>query len=329
MFLIIVSTYMLLVIRSSFIRIATLVALFYVCFGTLVVHAGFGITPPYVRNTSLTRNSIYEQQILLVRGDPNIPLNALITIDAPEIQDWIEIVEGPKILLPRGEQKVVMTVRVKVPSDAAYKEYEGKIRIRTAPTDDQVAEGIVSISLGAQVDVNLNVIDRVIEDFRVKRISVSDLNAGHKLGWLYFPGKIEFVMSLENTGNVDITPSDVQFRIYDRTGAVLLEETHQLGKMTKIAPYLTADVTATLPTRLPPGSYMARYSIKNGDEVKQEGELNLSIVPYGTLQAAGFGFSGLSVPHKISILLPVFAVLILILYTIYNRRERRRLKRTQ
>ena len=27
-----------------------------------VARAGFGITPPYVRNTSLTRNSTYEQQ---------------------------------------------------------------------------------------------------------------------------------------------------------------------------------------------------------------------------------------------------------------------------
>ena len=305
-------------------RVTAFVALFFVSFAPLFVDAGFGITPPYVRNTSLTRNSIYEQQILLVRGDPNVPLNAEITVDAPEIQDWIEIVEGKTILLPRGEQKIPMTVRVKVPSDAEYKEYAGKIRIRTMPTNDQAAEGVVSISLGAQVDIDLNVIDKVIKDFRVRRISVNDLNEGHKFGWLYFPGKIDFTMSIENTGNVDITPSDVQFKIYDRTGAVLLEETHQLGSMKTIAPFLTGDVEAHLPTRLPPGSYMVRYSIKNGDEVKQEGELNLSILPYGTLQAAGFGFIGLSLAHKISVLLPIFAFIILVLYTIYNRRERRK-----
>lgn len=310
--------------RTSALKIATFVVLFYIVFGTLVAQAGFGITPPYVRNTSLTRNSTYEQQILLVRGDPNTPLNAQITIDAPEIQDWIEIVEGETILMPQGEQKVAMTVRIKVPADAKYQEYEGKIRIRTQPTDDQVAEGVVSISLGAQVDINLNVIDRVIEDFRVRKISVSDLDEGHKLGWLYFPGKIKFAMSIENTGNVDIAPSDVVFRIYDRTGAVLLEETHKTGRLTKIAPYITQEIVANLPTKLPPGSYMARYSIKNGDEIKQEGELNLSILAYGTLQTAGYGFSGLSVPHKISILLPIFAVMILVLYVLYNRRERKR-----
>lgn len=323
-----VLTYMSLLFRTLVIRAATFVALFYVAFAPAFAHAGFGITPPYVRNTSLTRNSTYEQQILLVRGDPTTPLNAQIVVDAPEIQSWITIVEGTTILLPRGEQKVPMTVRVKVPSDAAYKEYVGKIRIKTVPTNDQVSEGVVSISLGAQVDINLNVIDRVIKDFRVRKISVSDLNEGHKIGWLYFPGKIDFAMSIENTGNVDINPSDVVFKIYDRAGAVLLEETHPIGDMNTIAPYLTSEVVAHLPTRLPPGSYMVRYAIMNGSDIKQDGELNLSILRYGTLQTAGFGFSGLSIPHKISILLPVFALLIFILYFIYNRREKSKRRRS-
>ncbi len=308
---------------TSLFQLAALVVIVYFALGTLVASASFGITPPYVRNTSLTRNSTYEQQILLVRGDPNTPLNAQIIVDAPEIQDWIEIVEGNSILLPRGEQKVPMTVRIKVPADAKYQEYEGKIRIRTQATDDQVAEGVVSISLGAQVDISLNVIDRVIEDFRVKKIDVFDLDAGHKLGWLFFPGKIQFKMSLENTGNVNIAPSDVQFRIYDRSGAVLLEEIHHTNRLKKIAPYLSEEITAFLPTRLPAGSYMARYTIFNNEEIKQEGELNLSILPHGTLQIAGYGFGGLSIPHKISILLPIFAVLIALLYFIYYRRKAR------
>lgn len=309
---------------TTLFQLSALVVILYFAFGTLVASASFGITPPYVRNTSLTRNSTYEQQILLVRGDPNTPLNAQIVVDAPEIQDWIEIVEGTTMLLPRGEQKVPMTVRIKVPADADYREYEGKIRIRTQPTNDQVAEGVVSISLGAQVDINLNVIDRVIEDFRVRKIDVSDLDAGHKFGWLFFPGKINFTMSLENTGNVNIAPSKVQFRIYDRTGAVLLEETKHTGKLKKIAPYATEDVVAHLPTRLPAGSYMARYAIYNNEEIKQEGELNLSILPYGTLQTAGYGFGGLSIPHKISVLLPLFAFIIIVLYAIYYRRKGRK-----
>lgn len=287
------------------------------------VFAGFGITPPYVSNTSLTRNSTYEQQILLVRSDAVSDQKAEITIDAPEIQEWIEIIEGDEIKLPRGMQKVPMTVRIMVPDDAEFKDYEGSIRIRTLPDSGDVPSGAVSISLGALVDIDLSVIDRVIKDFRVRKISAPDLNEGSKIAWLYFPGKIRFDVLLENTGNVAVAPSKVAFRIYDRSGKILLEETQSKGGIETVPPYGTETVTAEIPTKLEAGSYVARYTIYNGDEVKQEGDLSLNILPAGTLQLAGFGFTGLSVPHKISVLLPIFTVLIAGIYVWQARRKRR------
>lgn len=295
--------------------------------GAEVARAGFGITPPYVRNTSLTRNSTYEQQILMVRGTPETELVANISVDTPEFADWIEVVEGDEILLPKGEQKVPLTVRVTVPEDADFGEYEGRIRIRTQPSQDQLREGAVNISLGAQINVELNVIDRVIEDFRVRRISVSDLNEGTKTAWLYFPGKIRFGMLLENTGNVAIAPSKVTFDIYDSQGNTLLEETEHIGKITEIDPYATEEVFAEIPTRLPAGNYSARYEIYNGEEVKQSGEVNLAVVEAGTLQEAGFGFRGLSTPHKISVILPILTVLIILIYIGYYARLRARRKK--
>lgn len=273
------------------------------------VYAGFGITPPYVTNSSLTRSSEYEQVIYLVRSDPTTDLKATINIDVPGINEWFTIAEGTEFLLPRGEQKVPMTVKVKVPEDAEFKEYKGNIRIKTGSPDDRVAAGAVSISLGAQVDVNLNVIDKKIIDFKVRKIGISDLNEGHKVAWLYFPGKIRFEMLIENLGNVPVAPSDVVFRIYDKSGNVLLEETHQKGDMETVQPFATKSIFAELPTRLPSGSYLARFEIKNGDEVKMNGEVNVSILPYGTLQAAGFGFIGLSLAHKLSIIVPIVTIL--------------------
>jgi len=286
--------------------------------------AGFGVTPPFVRNTSLTRNSIYEQQILLVRADPTSPLQASVIIDAPEINDWIEIVEGTSFVLPKGEQKVPMTVRITVPEDADFKEYTGAIRVKTGSIDEGEGRGAVNISLGAQIDVDLNVIDKKIFDFRVRKIAVSDLNEGHAFGWLFFPGKIPFSMMIENTGNVDNAPSKVVMQLYDSTGSVLLEETQNIGRVKKIKPYATEEVVANVPTRLPAGSYLARYKVYNGDEVKQEGEVSVNVLPYGTLQTAGFGFSGLSLPHKVSVLLPIFGLMILALMLVQSRRQRRR-----
>ncbi|KKT79243.1 MAG: hypothetical protein UW75_C0020G0007 [Parcubacteria group bacterium GW2011_GWF2_44_8] len=131
-------------------------------------------------------------------------------------------------------------------------------------------------------------------------------------------------MLIENTGNVDNSPSKVEFRIFDFAGKVLLEETQNKNKVRKIAPYATEEVFAEIPTRLPAGNYIARFKVYNGEEIKHEGEVSLSVLPYGTLQQAGFGFSGLSIAHKISILLPIFALLILVLYVIYTRRLARR-----
>jgi len=272
-------------------------------------HAGFGITPPYVRNASLIRNATYEQTILLVRSDPSIPLKADISIDVPGINDWFTIKEGNSFLLPEGLDKVPMTVVVTVPDNAPYKTYTGNIRIKTSAPDGQVAGGAVSISLGAQVDVEITVIDKQIKDFRIRKIGLSDLNEGHKLGWLYFPGKINFELLVENIGNVKIAPSRVVFRIYDPSGQILLEETEHTNKITKVNPFEQATVFAELPTRLPRGTYLARYSVYNGDEIKQEGELSMNIMPYGTLQTAGYGFMGLSLAHKLSVLVPVFVLL--------------------
>jgi hypothetical protein len=309
---------------NKFCVFALLFPVVFLSVGIPFVEAGFGITPPYVKNTSLVRNSTYEQQILLVRGEPNAAQKAEITIDAPEIESWITIVEGNEISLPRGEQKVPMTVRVTVPKDAEFKTYEGAIRIRTVPDDGQVAEGAVSISLGALVDIELSVIDKEIKDFRVRKVAVGELNEGHKLAWLFFPGKIRFDMLVENIGNVDVAPSKVDLRIYERTGNLLVEETKNVGRVKKIKPYATETVTAEVPTRLPAGSYIARYRVYNGDEVKQEGDMSLSIKPYGTLQVAGFGFMGLSLAHKISVLLPIFSLLIAVLYIIHIQRNRKK-----
>ncbi|MAZ30315.1 hypothetical protein CL655_03465 [bacterium] len=289
--------------------------------GVNLSYAGFGITPPYVRNTSLTRNSVYEQQILMVRSDPSTPLNARITVDAPTIADWVEVLEGDLIAMPVGAKKVPVTVRVTVPDDAEFRRYSGKIRIKTAPPPGSETAGAVNISLGAQVDIDLTIIDREIFDFRVRKIELPDFNEGHKVGWLYFPAKINFGMRIENTGNVDVAPSDVVFKIYDSTGQTLLEETHHRNRIVRVQPFATEDVVAEIPTRLPAGSYLARYSIYNQDDIKQEGELTLNILPYGTLQTAGYGFAGLSLPHKVSIILPILTVLIIIGLLVYRRRS--------
>lgn len=290
--------------------ICTLCLLYFIKAGFAL--AGFGITPPYVKNEGLTRNSQYEQKIIIVRGDPDVDLKAVISIDVPDINEWFTVDKGKEFILPRGEQKVPMVIKVSVPDDADIKKYRGNIRIRTSSLDEGQAGG-VSIALGAQIDVDINVVDKEIYNFRVRRITLSDLNEGYKWGWFYFPGKIKFNISIENTGNVLIAPSRVLFNIYDNSGQELLETTENTNRLTKVKPFETGDIIAELPTRLSHGSYVVRYKIYNKEDVKQEGELNLSIMPKGTISGyEGYGLLGLTLKEKSIVVFPLLVVVAMI-----------------
>jgi hypothetical protein len=101
----------------------------------------------------------------------------------------------------------------------------------------------------------------------------------------------------------------VLFRVYDPSGQILLEETTHSNNIAKVKPFEQQTVFAELPTRLPKGAYLTRYQIWNAEELKQEGEVSMNILPYGTLQVAGYGFMGLSLSHKLSVLVPLFVIL--------------------
>jgi hypothetical protein len=119
------------------------------------------------------------------------------------------------------------------------------------------------------------------------------------------------------------------FHIYDQSGQILLEETKNTNSIKKTAPFEQATVFAELPTRLPRGAYLVRYQIKNGADIKQEGEISLNILPYGTLNSAGYGFFGLSLAHKLSVLLPLFVILGAIIAILVRRSLLTSIKKTR
>ena len=303
-------------LASLFIGFFAFIFLFFI--GVNSALAGFGITPPYLKNDNLTRNSSFEQKILLVRSDPLEDWQAKITINVPGAENWISLDKGTEFILPKNETQIPLVFKVRVPENAAFGDYKGKIRVVVSPLTE-VRPGVVSIVLGAQIDVNFKVSDRKIFDFRIARVGVSDLEEGRKFWWLYFPGKIRFSIFIENTGNVPAAPTAVEFNIFDRKGN-LAEKTKNTNKIRLIKPFESGEVIAELPTRLKPGSYSAKYFIYKKEEVSQEGEINLSILPKGTLAAyQGYGWSGLTLWEKITVLGPVSLILGALVY--FTRRQ--------
>ena len=311
-----------------------LTALVFLFVGAHEAYAGFGITPPYVRNDRLTQGSVYTQEITLVRGDPVEDLKAEVTFNVPGINEWFSVDKGTEFLLPAGEKQVPIRITVQVPDNATYQRYQGSVRIRTLSPDP--ASG-VSIALGAQLDVDLRVVDEV-RDFEVKRVKISETEEPRRVWWLEYPGKITFSMGIENTGNAPTAPSKVQLDIYDKRGNVVLETTYNSNTIDEVLPFETKEVYAYLPTRLPPGAYLVRYSIfRFEDDVKRAGELTLSILPEGTLTGyVGYGIDGLSTRDLLSILVPIVAVVLILLAVVVilqrrnqgRRGKRRRQKHT-
>lgn len=294
-----------------------------------LANAGFGITPPYVNNQRLTRGTVFEQKITLVRSDPVDDLKTTITMNIPGIENWFSIDRGTEFIFPKGTTQLPIIVKVTVPEDADYKVYDGVIRIRTAAADQQPTGG-VSIALGAQVDVDIEVVDKIY-DFEVRRIRAADVEEGRRKWGLFFPGKIRFFMTVENTGNTEFGPTKVQFDIYDDQMESLKETTFNTNDIETIAPFATKEVMAELPTRLGPGRYAVKFTVFKNDEIAQQNQLVLTVAAIGSVAGyTGYGFDGLSMEDKLKVVAAILVPLMLILLTVYivMRRARRRKRRS-
>ncbi len=291
-----------------------------------IAFAGFGITPPYVRNETLRPGSEYTQEIIIVRSDPVEDLNAELTMNLPGIESWFSTDKGTKFILPKGESQVKLHVTVRVPDDAKLGAYNGNIRIRTFSSQG-ISTG-VSLALGAQIDVNLKVVDQIF-DFVVHRVELFEAEEGFKKWWLDFPGKVKFAIYLENTGNIPATPYKVALQVYNVSGAQLLESSENTNALDSTLPFATKKIYAYFPTWLPPGSYLVKYDIKKTEgSSAQTGQLSLSILPRGTLAGyEEYGFEGLKLAQQLTVIIPVAILLLAVIALVVVRRGRKRGRR--
>lgn len=292
---------------------------------TNVAFAGFGITPPYVRNETLRQGSEYTQEIIIVRSDPVEDLNAELTYNLPGYESWFSSDKGTKFILPRGESQVKLHITVRVPDDAKLGPYNGNIRIRTYSSEN--ASTGVSLALGAQIDVHLKVVDQIF-DFQVRRVELGEAEEGYKKWWLAFPGKVKFALYLENTGNIPAAPYKVSLATYDVTGVQLLETTENTNRIDSILPFDTKKVVAYIPTWLPPGSYVVKYDIRKTEtESAQTGQLSLSILPRGTITGyEQYGFEGLKLADQLTLILPAAILLLVVITLVVVKRSKRKNK---
>lgn len=227
--------------------------------------AGFGISPPYVINDRLVPGAVYEQKISMSRSDVQEDLKVQITVDAPEIQSWLSFDKGNEFVFPKGEKQTEMIVKVSVPEDAVLKNYKGYIRVRVVPLE-AIESGQVAVALGARIDVDLLVGNGNIFDFLVRFINISKSES--KAWPLSLFDKIKISLRVENTGNIESSPTRVHLDVYDSLEKNILEASDQT-ELEKIKPFETKEILVQFPTKLEPGTYYGVVSVYKNEEISR------------------------------------------------------------
>lgn len=277
------------------------------------VFAAFGISPPYVKNQKLIPGSHYEQRIILSRSNPDENVQAKITLNIPEIENWFSVDPGFDFVLPQGESQFPMFIKVDVPKDAKFGTYKGYINVKVVPAK---TEGGVAIALGAQIEVDLTVGEGGFADFLIRSMEIPD---SLKKAWpIKYFNKIKVSISLENTGNVPVSPTLVHLDVYDITRKDLLESGDDTS-FKKIEPFQTGATLAEFSTNLAVGEYFGHVKVFKGEELVQEWKEVFKV------EKAAFSFIDWLIVTGVGI---VLLIIIAATYWFYNLSKKKKPKKS-
>jgi len=236
----------------------------------LEVKAGFGISPPRVWNDRLVPGSHFEQNIVLTRSNPSDPIEIMVEMDAPEIENWISIDKGKNFTYPAGLEQFPIIVKIDVPEDAGYSTYYGKMTIKASPVG---AKGQVTVALGAVVDLKLRVSGEKFSDFKTRGVGISDLEEGWPL---------KFSVSLENLGNIRVRPSKVHLEIFDDYHQQKFKS-GDIVQMSWVESFKIGVSQGEMAVDLKAGQYWADYEVYKDEEKILEDRIRFYVYPPGTL----------------------------------------------
>ena len=285
--------------------ILIIVSLILFLFCANIAFAGFGITPSTIWNDHLLPGSHFEETIYLVQSKPEKDLLAKIEVDAPEIKDWVSIDRGFEFTIPAGTQQFPIKVIIDVPQKAEFKNYDGKIWVKTMPVAKE-GEGMVTVALGAIISLNLRVSSEEIYGFAFRGITIKDVEEGRP---------VKVTVTLQNVGNTESAPSKIHLDVYD----AYLNNVLQSGDITKIEPlkaFETREIVIKFPNKLALGSYFGSVQV-----FKDEKSIGEAKVIFNVLERTSLLYKTFS--HWYSWV--ILGLLILIAVTLIFRR---RLKET-
>lgn len=226
--------------------------------------AGFGVSPPKIREDRLIKGSQVERTVYLVQGSPVADLDVEVTVDESEISDWITFHPGKIFTIPAGTQQYPLEVLIDVPDDAELGVYRTSVRVsqKQNSTESQVQGGGVSVVVGIVVNIEIEVGEGLFYSFAVKDLNFHDINSAE------FP-KVD--LRIENLGNIPAGPQSAEFQLFnkydDRRLAVI-----QGVEIERVDPFKTEkrEVEFPIGVSLAPGEYWGHLYLYDNNELVKE-----------------------------------------------------------
>jgi hypothetical protein len=279
----------------------------------IALAGGFGVSPASVLNDNLVPGSFFEEDVILVQSSPTEDLNAAVTINAGKINNWIKIENGNNFIIPKGVQQFPMKVDVSVPLNADLGEYKGTIVVNTSSVG--ALKTGVSVTLGANVGIDLKVTSLQFSDFSIQNFKILDTKQG---------SPINFVMKVKNDGNVENGPTKVGLTFFDQYHSKQLGQYEQ-NITERVQSFQTKDVSVQFPNNLDVGSYWADVKIYTGDKVIIDSKMVFAVVA-----GAPSGLSFLKLPnfsavplwvYMMSVAIIVIVVLVIVIIVILRKKK--------
>ena len=211
--------------------------------------------------------SHFEETVYLVQSKPEKDLLAKIEVDAPEIKDWVSIDRGFEFTIPAGNQQFPIKVIIDVPQNAEFKNYSGKIWVKTMPVAKE-GEGMVTVALGAIISLNLRVGSEEIYGFAFRGINIVDTEEGRP---------IKVTITLQNVGNTESVPSRIHLDVYDAYLKEILQS-DDITKIESIKPFETKQIIVKFPNKLKLGSYFGSVQVFKDDKSIGEGKMAFNVL---------------------------------------------------
>lgn len=197
--------------------------------------AAFGVSPPFLNATHLVPGVKYVQTIYLVQDRPDEDLPILAKLDISDrVRSWISLDKGYNFIIPKGTRQFPISVTVDVPKDAERLSYNGNLSIASQPS----SKGQVTVALGANIAINLNVGNDIYEKYSIPVINFLDIEEG-------WNPKIN--VKFNNEGNIAESLSGATFEILDRFGSVRLAYIQKTSGFPETPPFTIGDYTIEFP----------------------------------------------------------------------------------